>query len=460
VRSRLRCLLLALLSPLGAIAQVQPGDPLPSVLAEAMANAGAPRATVWWCALGDKAPRALAEAPAGVALAARFGPRGVAFVAVVDGPEVSSPAGFDRVVAVAGTDPVGIGRDPQAFVVVSGRDGLVRFVGEPAAGLADALDAEFAGAVDLAAARAAHDCRRRLGRTLSDLRPSAVAPLHALLAHAPRDGVARGLLYLVAAVGCRDEALAQRVADAALASLAEEPRALAAFLDLAMRGEVRKETLAQRLLPAARRVAAAAPRDRFVQLAALRVLVHARDGRTVGRTAIHVRRLARDDAAACVELAGILAEGPDAPVHADLAAIALAEATSLGAEPRALAAARFAALSRGAADDAAAARTLDGYLAQRDPAVSCNNDCWRLLTDLRTMGRATALAAGLADRMAARDGGLDFFECDTAGLAMFFAGRAREAEAYAEAAVARAGAAGADYADRLRWYREHATTTR
>jgi len=446
-------LLLAALWPLLAVAQVEPGATLPHRPAGAATDEDV-AAFVYWCADGRRAAQARAEAPAGAALARRHASAPIRFVAIVDGADTVTPAGFGRCVDSAGACAAWFAADDPSFVVMADRHGIVRFVGEPFAGLADALDAVLAGREDVDAARAARACRRRFGRSLFDLRAPAVAPLHAAVAHAPRDGQARGMLYLVAAIGCRDEALADRIADEALAALADEPRALAAFVDLAARGEVRKAAFARRALAAATRAAALATDDAAVQLATLRLHVHAGDHREIGRRAIAVRRLVRDDADACLELAAILAEGPNAAVHADLAALVVERAAALRGEPRALAAARYGAVVRCAGDAAAGARVLDAYLAQRDPQIRANNDCWRLLTDLRTMGRWTPFATGLAERMAADAAGLVYFEYDTVALAMFLAGRGDEAVACAELAVARAGAAGVEYADRLRWYRE------
>lgn len=444
-------LLVAVLSPLLAVAQVEPGAGVPPVPGHVP---GAAAAVVYWCAVGERVARARVEAASGAAMARRFAAAPVAFVAVVAAPGASAPAGFEVAVDADRASAAWFAADDPAFVVVVDRSGVARFVGEPGAGLVDAIDAVVAGRHDLEAARVAHASRRRSGRSLFDLRAPAVAPLHAALAHAPRDGQTRGMLYLVAAVGCRDEALADRLADEALDALADEPRALAAFLDLAARGEVRKAAFARRALTVALRAAAAAPDDVALQLATLRLQAHAGDHRAAGRRAVAVRRLARDDAAACLDFAAILAEGPDAAVNGDLAAIVVDRAEALGADPRALAAARYGALARCARDAAAAERLLEAYVAQRPAHVRDNNDCWRLLTDVRTMGRWTPFATAIAERIAADAAEVAYFEWDTVALAMFFAGRSDDAVACAERAVARAGAAGADYADRLRWYRE------
>lgn len=446
-------LLAAALWPLLAVAQVEPGTALPRRPGDAAVADGV-AAVVYWCGDGRRAAVARAEAPCGAALARRHAGASVDFVAVVDDEVAAVPVGFRQLVETTGAAASWFTADDPSFVVVVDRRGIVRFVGEPHAGLVDALAAALADRDDVDAARAARDCRRRFGRSLFDLRAPAVAPLHAAVAHAPRDGQLRGMLYLVAAIGCRDAALAERLADAALAALGDEPRALAAFLDLAMRGEVRKAEFARRALAAATRAATLAADDAAVQLAVLRLHVHVGDHREVGRRAIAARRLVRDDAAGCLELAAILAEGPEPAVHADLAALVVDRAAALRGEPRALAAARYGALVRCAGDAAAGARVLDGYLAQRDSQIRSNNDCWRLLTDQRSMGRWTPFAAGLAERMAADGSGLAYFECDTVALAMFLSGRGDDAIACAELAVARAGAAGGEYADRLRWYRE------
>jgi len=446
-------LLAAALWPLLVVAQVEPGAPLPNRPGDAPV-AGDVAAVVYWCGAGARAAAARAEAPCGAALARRFVDAPVDFVAVVAADTVDVPTGFRRVVDATGATASWFAADDPAFVVVADHRGIVRFVGEPFAGLVDALAGILAGHDDVAAARGARDCRRRFGRSLFDLRPPAVAPLHAAVAHAPRDGQLRGMLYLVAAIGCRDAALAAQLADAALGALADEPRALAAFFDLAMRGEVRKADFARRALAVAARAEASAADDPAVQLAVLRLHVHAGDHREIGRRAIAARRLVRDDAVGCLELAAILAEGPDAAVHADLATLVVDRAAALRGEPRALAAARYGAAVRCAGDAAAGARVLDGYLAQRDPAIRSNNDCWRLLTDQRSMGRWTSFAVGLAERMTAAESDLAYFEYDTVALAMFLSGRGDDAIACAELAVERAGVAGVDYADRLRWYRE------
>ncbi len=338
-------------------------------------------------------------------------------------------------------------------VVALDRQGEVVFLGNLEGGLVDAVDAALAGRDVLAGERQAFALRYDIPLSFDDATAAVVGPLREIVAHAPRDGLALGLLYLALATKANDAEAAVAVRQQALTSLGNEARPLAAFADLALRGDPRRPGLPAAIKPALHAAAAAAPNDVFVQLAFLRTLVAAGDGREVGRQSMRMRKMVTATAASCLEFAAILALDRDAAVHRDLATMALDKAAALGADARLLTAARYGVAVRCAGDREGGKQLLDEYLKDTELRVSINNDCWYLMTELATMGRYDVFAAGLAERMLEQRDGMDYFEFDTAALAMFLVGRFGEAVSLQETAIEKGGKDNPEYAERLQRYR-------
>ncbi|MBX3461723.1 MAG: hypothetical protein KF830_01015 [Planctomycetes bacterium] len=335
-------------------------------------------------------------------------------------------------------------------LVVLDRQGVVRFVGLAEAGLVDAVERTLAGTQVPAAERAAAGQRLEARHGFDDAEAEAlVAQCEALVAHAPRDGLAQGLLYAALATRLGSPLRALRARDAAIPLLAAEPRPLAAFADVALRSDPHDQALARALAAPLAAAAAAAPGDPVVQLAHLRALVRVGDSREVGRRAMRLQKHLHA-ADRCLDFVAVLAGDAEAAVHRDLAGRLLERAEQSGADARDLAAARYAVARRCLEDAAAARRVLDAYLQGTDEG-SINNDCWYLMTDLRTMGRCDWFAAGLAERMLERQESMQSHEFDTAALALFLVGRAAEAVALQERAIALGGNS-PDYQQRLRRY--------
>ncbi len=336
-------------------------------------------------------------------------------------------------------------------VVVADRRGRVTFLGNPGEGLEDAVEATLAGRCDLAAEREAFDARRM--ETFDDEpREHLARLLDRMIAHAPRDGLAAGMRYaFVTQAG--GGPVARGEIDRALQVLAGSGPALARFADLALRAEPQARHVAAALAPALAAAARAAPNDVGIALTSLRAQFLAGDAREAGRQVMRVRKLALADAESALAFAEILTHAEPPAAHLDLASEALQRATASGSSSRLLAAVRYAVALRCAGDPAAARAVLDDYAERLNLRVSLNNDCWYYLTELRTLGRADAFALALAERMLEQEAAMDYFEFDTAALAMFRAGRVAEAVRLQEQAIAKGGADDADYQDRLRRYR-------
>ena len=439
-----------------ACAQVAPGDtlPRPDGAAAVLAGRAGVRCVVWRDATGERAVRARRDDAWFRALCERA-PAELLVLTVVDGPAAAAggaEAAGGQGVAVAGAAGPAWFVDALDGVVVTDGAGAVQFVGAVGSGLTDAIAGALGRGVDLAAARAAYSCRLRFAGWLDGPDGLVAGALPGALAHAPHDGLLHAVRWLLAAANEPTPAAAA-LAHASLRQLADQPRALAAFSDHALRGALAPSELAALVAPALARAAAAAPEDFAVQLAAVRALGGAGQARSVGRLAAHARRLANDDAMACLELAAALVAQPEPAVYGDFAAALVVRASVLGAPPRWLAACRVAVARRCRGDAAAAAAALDDYAAGAGKAISRNNDCWRWLTDRSTFGCCEDFAIALADRMVEDVAALDYFECDTVAFACLRAGRVDDAVGYAERAVAASGGAVPAYAARLRWYR-------
>jgi hypothetical protein len=235
--------------------------------------------------------------------------------------------------------------------------------------------------------------------------------------------------------------------------LANEARPLAAFADLVLRGDPRGPGVAATLRAPLQAAAAAAPHDPVVQLAWLRALRAAGDGRELMRQALRARKVVAAAPEHCLDLVSILVQDTDPAVHRDLCTIVLQRAEELGAEPRQLVALRYAVRLRCDADPVAAKDLLDAYTRDTELRSTLNNDCWYFLTELRTMGRCDVFAAALAERMIEQRESLEAFECDTAALAMFTVGRTAEAVSLQQSAVEKAGGGNPEYVERLDRYK-------
>lgn len=390
------------------------------------------------------------------ALQRRWRERGLRVVAVVGGP-VPGVERWDGCAVAVDADGVAaaewLGEEPQWRVVVLDRRGQAAFAGLPESGLVDAIERVLGGRDALAAERDASHLRRQLAQAFDDATAEVAPLLEAALAHAPRDGVLSGLLYLTQATKANDAAAADAVLRRATAALAAEARPLAAFADLALRGDGRRAGLGDALLPALRTAAAAAPDDAAVQLALLRALVHVGDAREVGRHAMRTRKLTTTSWADSLDFATILTIDRDAPAHGDLATMAVDRAEALGAPARLVTAARYGIARRCHQDRERQQRLLEDYLRDTELRASINSDCWYLLTELPTMGRYDTFAVGLAERMLEQRDAMDYFEFDTAALAMFAAGRVDEAVKLQEEAIDRGGRGTPEYLERLQRYK-------
>ena len=106
-------------------------------------------------------------------------------------------------------------------------------------------------------------------------------------------------------------------------------------------------------------------------------------------------------------------------------------------------------------DSSGADAVLAGYLADRGALYSHNNDAWSFLTGLATAARFDWFAVGLVECLLVDEAAMDYFELDTAALAMFLVGRAEEAVGLQEAALAQGGSLEAAYRDRLARYKAY-----
>ena len=436
------------------------GEPVP------LGGEGAPVCTVY--SLHTMTPMAEQFAGDGDYLSdlqRRFGERGLVVVGVVadakaDGrerwPGCRIVADLELTTSRQWTE--GWVGDPDAGypwnVLLVDRDGVVRFLGGAESGLVDAIEATLAGRDVAAGEMAAFTLRQNLQAAFDDATAEFVAPLTEAVAHAPRDGFLRGLLYLVQATKANDAVAAKKVLQESLASLAGEARPLAVFCDLALRGDARRPGLAAAIKPVLHPAAASVPNDAVVQLAFLRCLVTLGDAREVGRQSMKLKKLATATAASSLEFATILTLDQNAPVHKDLATLALDKAATLGADARLLTAARYGVATRCAGEPETGKALLETYLKDTELRASINNDCWYFMTRLPTMGRFDVFAAGLADRMLEQKEGMDYFEFDTAALAMFLVGRFADAVSLQETAILKGGKGNPEYVERLQRYKQ------
>lgn len=426
----------------------------------AIGGKAAPPATVYaFYSAPGRDPAFAAEAGYLADLQRRHAERGLVVVGVVGDEAI---AGRDRWVGcrlavdegAAVATGWGFTAEPVPDVTVIDAAGRVTFVGSLAAGLCDAIEATLAGRTDLVKDRLAARLRLDIPPVYDDLTAAAARELVPAVAHTPRDGLLQGLLYLVQSTKAGDAAAATVTAKAALTQLGGEPRPLAMFADLALRGDPRQPGLCQQLREPLQAAAAALPHDPVVQLALLRVMVQLGLDREVGRMAMRSRKLVTADPGQALDFACLLTLDANAAAHRDLATLAVDAAERLQAPPRLVTAARYGIAVRCAQDREAQQRLLDDYLKDTEARVSINNDCWYFLTELPTMGRFDVFAAGLAERMLEQREAMDYFEFDTAALAMFLAGRVDDAIELQQQAIEKGGKGNPEYGERLQRYQQ------
>lgn len=312
--------------------------------------------------------------------------------------------------------------------------------GSPAHGFAAAVASLVAGRHDDGRALEAHRSWVQVREEYADLlAKESVQRLAREVQRHPWDGCRRGLLFLCQWQKAGDRAAAQQTAVDAARELAEDPRAYAAFADLALRSTGRDAVFARSLLEPLAKAAEASGGDVRVQLARLRALVQADEGREVGRLAHGLARRATATPASALQFAEILSSASEPAVHLELCTRALAAARSGEADARFLRAVGHAVAAR-CEGDAHKARELATEAAEHEPGrVSVNNEIWRWLVGVEELGRFDGFAMALTERLLEQRAALEFFECDTAAFAMARAGRFREAVELQQLAIDRGG---------------------
>ncbi len=340
---------------------------------------------------------------------------------------------------------------PTAHVVLVDQAGNTVFQGGLEGDVRDALERAIDGTFAVAAARE-HATSRRfvVGNYELIAEPELLAHVQRLSQHSPHDGLLLGLAYAAASfLGQRE--MAAGVQQQALAALRDEPRPLAVFADLALRSDARNAGLATALAGVMRPLVAGASQDPTVQLAFLRALVLAGQGREVGRQVAKMRKVVQNTAEGRLAFAEILLQDAIPVVHKDLVQQVLQEAPEVD-PPASWVATRYLYELRCAEDPAAAKAVLDRFVDQVGGGVALNNACWYLMTEPSTAGRYTTFALALAERMLEEKDTLDPFCLDTAALALFLAGRPGEAAELQGLAIQRSGGPNPEYAARRARY--------
>jgi hypothetical protein len=429
---------------------------LPGGAEPALQGEQTPRATV--IAFHVSTAAAAIDGDALRALQARHGREHVGVVVVV--PEAGAelpeglrdlPVGVDQGSAVRagwlGDEP-----DVTASVFVVARGDIV-WAGRPEHGLPAAVAAAVEGSSDPRQAAELLARRQFLVDGFDDAEgAAAVRDAQWILDRCPTDGVAWGLRYLAESEKLVDGKAAAATAAAAGAALAGDPRALGTFADLALRGDRRNRTLPGLVAEPLAAAAKAFPNDLRVQLAWLRALVYGGRSRDVGRAAHLLAKKVRDHAPAALEFVDILTQDEPAAVHRDLCEQALQRAERPGADARLLTAARYAIARRCAGDLAAAKAIADPYMDAHGARVVLNNDAWYFMTELPTRGRFDVFALALVERMLEQKDAMEYFEFDTAALAMYLAGRVDAAIELQQAAIDKGGKDNEAYVQRLERY--------
>ncbi len=364
-------------------------------------------------------------------LMARYGTRGVRCVVVLPQSPANEAGELTGIPVAVDHDGAARSRwlaDQLDFYVVVVRAERVAWIGRPGQGLCATVRAAIEGKLDPVASGDLWRRRMQLVGTFSSAGGAeALALAQRLVEQWPTDGPSWALCYLADAQKLGNKAGAGLTAGAAIEALAAEPRALAAFADLALRGDGRNRALGRQLAEALTAAASAYPDDLRVQLARLRALVLAGDGREVGRFAHQIAKKVERVGSAALEYVEILTHDEQPIVHKDLSARLLRAAVAAGAEPRSLAAVRYAAALLCDGDPMAARDIASDYMEQAGGRTVLNNDAWDMLTDLATMGRFDPMALALVQRMLDQRAAMAPFEFDTAALAMFRNGRVDEA---------------------------------
>jgi hypothetical protein len=424
-----------------------------------VASSDAPVCSVW--AFYSQLPHLL-QADAGYLsqLQSRYAARGVRVIASVAGEPQLGLERWGRCSVVlddaARTERgwLTVNQEYRTNVLVLAKVGTVAFVGRPGAGLADAIEHVLDNQFDLVAEARAAGMRVQLPDCFDDaVGPATVAALKPTVSASPRDGLLSGLLYLTLATKLNDPAAAKQWLAQATQQLGDDPRPLAVFADLVLRGDSRRASALAVLREPLAKAAKASKFDPGVQLAYLRALVMAGDGREAGRQAMRSRKLVMQTAEGCLDYAMLLARDENPQIHSDLAKHALDTAAELGADKRLLAAGRYIVALRCAADETAAKGVMTVYLKDQVLRVGINNDSWHLMTQLSTMGRYDWFAVGLVERMLEERDSMEYFEFDTAALAMFLVGRITDAVELQELALEKGGKGIADYEERLARYK-------
>ncbi|MGK0153403.1 MAG: hypothetical protein ACI9SE_000347 [Neolewinella sp.] len=426
-----------------------------------VASSDAPMCTVW--AFYSQLPHLLqADADYMSQLQSRYAARGVRVVAVVKDDQQPGLKLWGRCSVVLDDATrtergwLTVNQEYRANVLVLANDGTVSFVGRPGAGLVDAIEHVLDNESDLAVESRAASMRVQLLDRFDDaVGPATVAALRPMVAASPRDGLLSGLLYLTLATKSNDQAAAKQWLAQATKQLAAEPRPLAVFADLVLRGDARRASVLAALREPLATAAKATRFDPVVQLAYLRALVMVGDGREAGRQAMRSRKLVMQTAEGCLDYAMLLARDENPLIHIDLATHALNTAEKLGADKRLLAAGRYTVALRCAGNEKAAKGVMTVYLKDQGLRVGINNDVWYLMTQIPTMGRYDWFAVGLVERMLEERDSMEYFEFDTAALAMFLVGRVTDAVALQELALKKGGKGTAEYEERLVRYKAH-----
>lgn len=271
----------------------------------------------------------------------------------------------------------------------------------------------------------------------------------------PHSGQARALGVLAGWWARGDHAFAQRAFDDAMKAIDGDGIALVAFADLVLRGDPADDGMARTLSMALAPVAAAAPHGAETQCVYLRALLLAGQHRLASRIGEQAAAAAGDDPMAHLRLAEAWTKARDPAQFRAQADAALARATA-GKERidlREWHAARHEVLARCGASAEDCAKVRSEYAAAFDQyRDSPNNDAWRLMTDLYTMGRYPSFSLAIADAMQKEAGeGLDPIYRDTVALAAYCAGQWQRAVDGQRTAVDGAPTA-PTYAMRLRRY--------
>jgi hypothetical protein len=386
----------------------------------------------------------------------RFADRGVRVVLAIGDPDLPIASSLDACGVVV-DEGLRTAADwgvvfSFAHILAVDQGGNTVFQGGLDGDVVDALERVLDGRFVAASARDQASQRRYLiGDFESIAEPSQAALVERLLGQASHDGLLWGCAYVAAVRNPGAAESSAAVCRKALAALRDEPRPLAVFIDLALRCDAKRAAFAAELANALQPAIAGAPRDAIVQLAYLRALVLADQGREVGRQVARIRKLVQGSLTTRFTFAEILLQDAMPAVHRDLVQQVLQGAAKVADEPRWMAI-RYLYEQRCAEDKEVAKDVLDRFVDQTGSIVDVNNACWYLMTEMATMGCCRGFAVALAERMLEQRDTLEDFCLDTAALAMFLAGRYAEAVELEGAAVLKSGAANPEYVARCKRY--------